>query len=281
MTDVMTEQDVDFVPAAEDAAALEAATQAMADEVSAPVLEDPTDGPIRLPGGFRRMVPGSSPPKFVYDTKVTIKELDGFGEERIAKARQSNELTDFLDAILESGLVKIGSDVQPTLDNIKNLLSGDRDHILLQISRATYGDEIVFENQVCPHCLEMFDVTIDKSEEIPVSWLDKPEDSDFTFTTKKGRELHVHLPSVEDQDRAFDGGTGPEGNSILLGYVVEEFRADPDEARALSVADRAALVKELAERNPGPRYNVTIPHEPGCGQEVGLPVTLAHLFPGM
>lgn len=289
MTEALSEEDVEFVPATADTASVEAAA-AMLTGVgespeapsagSGPILPAPEDGPVVLPGGFRRLVPGSSPPQFKADRKVWISELDGYAEEHIAKARLKDDLTEFLQAILEAGVDKIG-DEQATISDLRELLAGDREYLLLQISIATYGNEIHYPLISCDGCGDTFEATITK-DEIPVVSLENPDEPWFTFTTSKGRELTVHYPTSSEQAKAFDGTTGAEADTLLLAQVVDEFHGDTDEARRMRLVDRKDLLRQLAEKGPGPRYNgVKFPHEPGCGAEVRLAVGLPDLFPGL
>lgn len=279
--DLGTEGDVDFVSAVEDPAAVEEAARRAQDGETGPTLPLPLDGPVTLPGGFRRLVPGSSP-KFENVTKAWVKELDGFAEEKIARAQMQKDFSEVITTVLQHGVERLG-DVEPTLPELRDLLAGDREFLLVQISKATYGDRISWEKMVCPHCGEMFDVSIGKSEQIPVIRLKSPEDATFTFKTRKGVSLTVHYPSGAEQSKAFDLDTGAEANTALLANIVDDFAGDQDEARRLSLGDRNALMEELGKNNPGPRYTeVRFPHEPdGCGKEVRLTVTFADLFPGL
>ena len=264
-----------------------AAAQKLSDENTPPKLDDPLDGPVTLPAGFRRVKSGSEGTQFEEVRRAWVRELNGEDEERIARAKLRNDGVSFLSAIMEAGVERLG-DVPPTREDINGLVLGDRDFLLLEIARATYGDELTFEQFQCPHCGEKFDVTISLADDIPVVRLDRTEDATFEVRLKKDRVAVVSLPTGEIGDDMLKADTPAEANTVLITHCVQEIRGpkgtvqiagDAGEARRLGVTDRQTLVEAMGERMPGPRYNeVKFQHEPGCGQEVRLALTLGDLF---
>lgn len=278
--DVPEGMEEDTVEFTDDVSALQKAADSLTEGTAGPRLPEPLDGPLSLPGGYRRLVPGSSPPRFETIRKVWVAELDGYAEERIAKARLRDDLDAFVSEIIANGVTKVG-DAAPTAEDFRDMLAGDREALLVAISNATYGPDMDFNGYICPGCGDVFDVTITK-DEIPVVTLMSDEDTFFEFKTRKGKPLNVHLPSVAERSKALEGGTPAEANSIMLSQVVDEFGGDVAEARKMSVGDRTRLLNTLGEKQPGPRYNgVKFKHDPGCGAEVSLTVSLADLFPGL
>jgi hypothetical protein len=263
------------------AAAVAAATQAVAQ----PEIPLPEDGPVDLPGGFRRLNLGGAIEEV---TKAWVKELSGADEEHIAKARIRNDPNAFADAILEAGVERLG-DRPPTAEELRELLVGDRETLLLEISRATYGDVIEYEDFTCPHCGDVVSFDVNKTEDIPVARLTSMDDAEFTVELRKGKSAVARLATGIDQQAAAKAGTGAEAVSAVLSRVVLSIQLhngdvisvsdNPDAVRtALSTDDRFRIMKEQAERSPGPQYNeVTFTH-PECGRVVEVPVGLMHLF---
>jgi hypothetical protein len=190
--------------------------------------------------------------------------------------------------VLECGVEKFG-DERPTQDDFDALVLGDRDYLLLEIARATYGDQLDYEKISCPHCGEEFDVSISISEEIPLTRLDRITDQQFDVRLRNGRVAKVSLPTVAISRDLVKTTTAAEANTLILSRCISEITGpkgtttiagDKDAARRLSVRDRQALVDEMYSRMPGPKYNgVKFNHEPGgCGKEVRLEVTMADLF---
>lgn len=288
----LTAEDTYFESAADNPELVEAAAKVAAGASSEaeppPVFVDPTDGPITLLAGFRRST--VTPEGTVFETvrKAWVRELNGEDEEKIARARLSGEPMDFMQAVLECGLVKLG-DLPPTKDDLNALVLGDRDYILMEIARATYGDRIEYAGIQCPHCGETFDVGLSVKEDIPVKRLDNPDEWTFEVRLKKDRVASVSLPTNAVSRALAEAETGAEANTVLIANSVQTIKGpkgeivvggDKDVARKLSVADRQALVDAMYSRMPGPQYNgVKFNHEPGgCGEEVRLGVTLADLF---
>jgi hypothetical protein len=283
--------------AAEDNPALAAAAARLAvgapeDAPEPPVLKDPTDGPVTLPAGFRRVRVGKdATTSFETITKAWVRELNGLDEEKISKARLSGEPVDFINAVLEAGVERLGED-RPTRDDLNSLALGDRDFLLMHIAVATYGDTLEYEGLDCPNCSETFDVSISATEEIPVVRLDSPEDARFDVKLSRDRVAKCVLPTHSVSKELAQTETAAEANTLLIANFVSEIvdaegnstdiRGDKDAARKLGIRDRQTLVDEMYSRMPGPQYNgVRFNHEPGCGEEVRLEVQMADLFRGL
>lgn len=267
-------------------AAAAAALAGSPDTAKQPDLDLPLDGPVTLPAGYRRLKPGTTTPEFETVTKAWVKELDGFAEERISKARMKGDDPAVVEEILLGGVERLG-DREPTRDDFRALVSGDIEFLLLEISRATYGDEIEYDDFQCPNCLEAVSFTVHKGEDIPVKHLDSPDEVDFEFDMGRGKSATVRLPTGEDQLGIKDSMSPAEVNTHLLAACVSEVRGprgvktiagDVDAARSLSTMDRQTLITEMSKRMPGPQYNEVRFTHPECGKEIRLTVTFAELF---
>lgn len=263
-----------------------AAVMAQDSQVEKPVIALPASGSFRLPGGF---VAGTDFSNVRYDAEV--RELTGADEEAITKARQVG-IGKFISAILACGTVSIGDQkASPAL--LGNLLLGDRDLILLEIRRATYGDEIVWDRFSCPFCLEEFRLSI-TLDEIPVRRMEDPSQRVFEVELRKGRKAWLRLPVGADQEAILavaERTTDSEQNTMLLSRVLisvvdangteTAVSGNAEFARSLGIMDRKALLAAIDERQPGPQYNdIKFTHEP-CGKEVPLYVRAGDLFQGL
>jgi hypothetical protein len=267
-----------------------AAAQALIDEEAVPELDDPLDGPVTLPAGYRRAKIGSDGTQFEDVRTAWVKELNGEDEERIARTKMRDDIPAFLHTILECGVERLG-EARPTREDLDSLLVGDQQFLLMQIARATYGDDLHYDEFVCPHCREQFDVTLSLHEDIPVTTFAKPEEASFEVRLRNDRIASVTLPTVEVAALMAQAETPAEANTILVAHCVSEIRGpngtttiagDVQAARKLGLTDRQALVTEMGERMPGPQYKeVKFNHEPGCGKEIRLSITLADLFLGL
>ena len=272
--------------------ALAEAAARMTSQTEMPEVEEPLDGPVTLPGGFYRMNVSEEHGTTREEVrKAWVRELNGEDEERIAKAKGRDDLAAFVDAILECGVERLG-DRTPTRDDLEDLTLGDRDYLLLEIARATYGDELEYANFPCHNCGEPMDFTVHLGEDIPVTRLESVAETSFDVRLSKDRVARVNLPSGSAGAKVALAETGAEANTQLIASCVDYIRGpsgeqviggDEGAAKRLSVRDRAALVDAMGERMPGPRYNeVSFTHGDGedgtCGKEVRLTVTLADLF---
>jgi hypothetical protein len=255
-----------------------------------PDLADPLDGPVHLPVGFRRVALDEGSPTFVEVREAWVRELTGEHEEKIAKARLKDDVSAFIFAVLESGIERLG-DQTPTREDIRSLTSADRDYLLLEIARATYGDDMTYENVTCS-CGEQLTVTISLAEDVPVKRFDSLDEADFDIRLKSGKVARASLPLVSLDDEISKAGTPAEVNTVLVAHCVEEVRGpkgdvriagDQAAARRLGLRDRQDIILGISEHTPGPQYNdVRFKHEPdGCGEEIRLQVSVGDMFRGL
>jgi hypothetical protein len=255
-------------------------------EVAKPEIALPAGGNFRLPGGY---VLGNDFPSTRYDAEV--RELTGADEEAITKARQGG-VGKFISTLLASGTVSVGGEkTSPVL--LSNLLLGDRDMLLLEIRRATYGDDIVWERYSCMHCGEEFRLSV-TLDEIPIRRLEDPSQRIFEVELRKGRKAFVRLPVGNDQDAVLaiaDRTTDSEQNTLLLSRcLISVVEADgsenavtgnPEFARSLGIVDRQRILDAIENKQPGPQYNgVKFTHD-SCGKEVPLFISAGDLFQGL
>jgi len=254
--------------------------------VDLPVISPPADNIVPLPGGLVRSKYGEQPVLLAREAEV--RELNGADEEAIYKVRRNPYR--LISTLLTNGTVMLG-DHHPNADMLKNLLIGDRDAIILGIRRATFGDEVELGEFICPGCEENLGdlkVTLD---DIPVKTLDDPlADTQFKVDLWKGGHAKVRLPNGHDQEAvaALDLANESEVNTMMLSRCVLSItKADGTEnvtannaaaVNALGVKDRKAILAQINDRQPGPRYDeVKFTHD-SCGKETPLFLTVGDLF---
>ncbi len=286
----MTEQSddawVSSVDSPEQASALANAASTISSP--APKIDAPLDGPVKLPGGFRRF--GGSGGLDVREVREAwVTELTGEHEEKIARVAGSRDssLTTLVEVLLECGVTHLG-DAETTTDDLRNLLVGDRDYLLLEISRATYGNEIDYEDFECPNCRNKVSFAVRLDNDVPVTRLEKLKDQQFDVPLKRGKIAKVRLPNGDDQRELTPNRSVAEANTVVLDRIIlsirdgedgEEVFDEPGTALRMSIKDRQTILQEVAKRQPGPRYNeITFTHE-DCGREVTVPFGLMSLFP--
>lgn len=233
----------------------------------------PSNTEVTLPGGFIDR-------EGALVKYVEVRELNGVDEEAIAK---SGSIGRALMVMLQRGTVSIGME-QAKKEDLDNLLSGDRDAILIGIRRVTFGDTIEF-NVVCPHCAAELEVTVDLSVDVPYRTLEDPiNDRVFTYESEKHGIIEVSLPKGNTQRKLLENTdkTVAELNTILLSGCVDTINGQPSLGASsvlkLGMADREKIINKILEKNPGPRLGEVKTSCEACGEEVPMPLALADLF---
>lgn len=252
-------------------------------EPDLPVIDFPPDDFVELPGGLVR--------KDEIVRGVKVRELTGEDEEALAKAVQTGNPFHFLDTLLDCGVASIG-DIEDRAKAIKDLFIGDRDEVVLGIRRATYGDIVEVFGWVCPECGEEVDkLGFSLTDDVKRVTMDDPrKESDFTVQLRKGGSARVRLANGHDQIATFDDPKllAPQRDDILLSRCVltvtdkdgheTNIAGFPSLVRKMSIPDRRAILKQLSDRQPGPRYNDIRFRHDGCKNEVSLALGIRDLF---
>jgi hypothetical protein len=233
----------------------------------------PSNSTVIFPGGF--LAKDGSLIKY-----GEVRELNGMDEEAVSKAGSAGKA---LAAMLQRGVVSIGANPVDKAD-LDELLSGDRDALLIGIRRVTFGDTVDFEFP-CPHCNTELEVAVDLVKDVPVRELDDPiNDRTFTYMSKKHGAIVVGLPTGAAQKKLVENSekTNSELNTILLASCLKSINGEPSlgasTALTLGMADRDAVINEIIKRNPGPRLGEVKTTCEACGEDIPLPLSLADLF---
>ena len=233
----------------------------------------PSNSEVPLPGGFINR-------EGALVKYAEVRELNGMDEEAIAKAGSSSRA---LLVMLQRGLVSIGTE-EANKQDLDNLLSGDRDAILIGIRRVTFGNEAGF-SLTCPHCKTDLDVTVDLSKDVPYRELEDPINGrTFEYESKKHGIIKCSLPTGSTQRKLMENTdkTIAELNTILLSGCVDSVNGQTSLGAStvlkLGMADREAIVSEIIKRNPGPRLGEVSTHCEACGEVIAMPLALTDLF---
>lgn len=244
----------------------------------APVIEDIPDTAIRLPAGI------------IIDGKVyrdaEVRELTGEHEEKLAKARLSNNAAKYVNTLLQCGTVSVGGKLAtPAL--LETLLQGDLDMLILGIRRVTFGDAFEVYEVECPHCQELNDLELDLKV-IPVNDLANSETREFFIDLRKGRKAKIKFPTGAVQNEIFRNPlTIPEMNSLTLAECVISFiEKDGTErmsngltdVKNMNVMDRSTVQDYIYKNQPGPRYDAVMATCSSCEGEVPVPLNVGILF---
>jgi hypothetical protein len=235
-------------------------------------IEAPSDTSVTLPGGYI-----TATGEVVTDAEV--RELNGRDEEAISR---SGNIGKAFITILQRGTVSIGSK-KATEEILNELLSGDRDWLLLAIFKVTFGAEPEVA-AYCSSCKEAKVVNIDIDNDIKVRTLADPlHDRVFTVEGRKS-EFLVQLPTGSTQKELMlnSDKTAAELNSILLEKTVIQINGSPVlskfQAQNIGLADRKTIIDEINNRIPGPQFEPIKVTCPDCESEVLVPISLGSFF---
>jgi hypothetical protein len=232
----------------------------------------PMDTVVNLPGGYL-----TTAGEVI--TQVEVRELNGNDEEAIARAANVGRA---ILTVLQRGTVKVGD--QKVDDNLlDNLLSGDRDAIILGIIKTTFG-RIAELKAYCSGCDEVKDVAIDLDEDIKTTVLADPI-NDRVFTVKGKKNVYtVQLPTGSTQKELLlnQEKTSAELNTILLEGTILKINESPVlskiQVQQLGMVDRKLISTEITKRVVGPKFDDVVVTCPDCEGEVLVPVNFGTLF---
>lgn len=237
-----------------------------------PTIIAPSDNMVELPGGY------INDAGEVIRT-AEVREINGRDEEAISRATTPAKA---LLTILQRCTVKIG-DEKVTEKLLDNLLSGDRDTLLLAILKVTFGSTPKVLSY-CAGCEEVKEVLVDINTDIKFKMLTNPaEEAVFTVEGKAG-DIVVKLPNGVAQKALINNSdkTAAELATVLLENTVISIAGSPVlsklQVQNLSVVDRRNVIDAINEKNFGPQFEVMKTKCPDCEGEVSVPVTLDSLF---
>ena len=232
----------------------------------------PSDTVVTLPGGYI-----TDAGEVV--TYAEVRELNGTDEEAISKASSIGKA---VLTILNRGTVKIG-DKKATETMLDELLSGDRDMLLLAIFKVTFGKTADL-NTVCPGCNELKTVQVNIDEDIKIKALADPI-NDRVFTVNGKRNVFtVQLPTGRAQkDMILNSDkTAAELNTLMLENSVLKIDDSPVlsklQVQNLSIVDRRAITEAINNRLVGPQFEDVKVTCPDCESEVTVSVNFGTLF---
>lgn len=210
------------------------------------------------------------------ETNLEVRELNGADEEAIAK---SGTLGKSLNTILQRGVVKVG-ETAATDALLDQMVSGDRDLVMLAIRKLTFGPSIDNE-MLCPRCGGRSPVHIDLDSDIPTKeftgiW-------EWDVETSLG-VVRLGLPKGSAQKKLMDGEdrTSAELSTLLISECIVSVDGLPVVpsriALSMSIRDRETILQQIVDNTPGPRLLEVTTACKACEEIISTPLSLASLF---
>jgi len=176
--------------------------------------------------------------------KAVLRPIDGRGE--LQGANEPNPMRAALE-LLASSLCRLGRlrDEEIDLGALAGLSPLDRDFLLVQLDRLTFGD-VRHQTVICPAegCGKRVDVRFDLSMVAPP---EAAAEDGGSLALPDGKVVRYQLPTAGDQ-AALHGLSGDELESAFLARCT---RAEGGgDARLLPADQRAAVVREILAASP-------------------------------
>lgn len=232
----------------------------------------PSDTVVTLPGGYINAAGEVI-------TEAEVRELNGNDEEAISR---SSNIGKAILTILNRGTVRVGNE-KVTDQILDQMLSGDRDMLILGIFKATFGKEAELE-AYCDGCKNFKTVAVDLDTDIKVKVLPDPI-NDRVFTVQGRKNVFtVQLPTGIAQKEMINNSdkTTAELNTIMLENSVLKIDNSPVlsklQVQNLGLTDRKKIIDEINGRLCGPQFDSISVTCPDCESEVPVPINLGTLF---
>lgn len=200
-----------------------------------------------------------------------IREMNGVDEEDIQKSDVKSNIGRLVTRLLANCVIRIGtlekSGMKPAKweQIMQELYLGDRDLLMMEIRKFTYGGEVEVPFQ-CPSCKNQGKHVLEWNE-IEIKPLSGTPSS-IAFDLKKGArtadgerimEGTLRMPTGQDQE-LLDGiarkNLGQANTALITRCVTSlgDIKLSATTFKELSVADREAIVTAISENNFGPDF---------------------------
>lgn len=217
--------------------------------------------------------------------QVRVRELNGYDEEKLSRINANDNVAVYLTELLALAVEDIDGQ-KPTKDDLRNLLIGDRDFLMLAIRKATYGPTIDFKIN-CSVCESDSIATVDIDDDVEIVPLEDRYARKFTVQTRHGN-VTIKMLNGRDQELYLGGvmskKTSAELNTIILAKSVLDINGNPtfgkeEAVRALPSGDREKVVEFINEHQPGPALGKEIPvYCATCNAQYPIFLGLGNLF---
>ena len=228
--------------------------------------------------------------------EATLRKMTGNDEALLADPKLRGNGGRLITALLASCVTDLdGARADPAA--IRQLCSADRNYLLLELRRLTFGDEMEAHYR-CPRCGAVTAVVEDLSA-VEVRRLEGgPASAEVRVTLKDGYrdpdgnwhyELVFGLPTGEDEEAAAgrkDNNPARQRDALLTRCLRQVGTLEPRRVQALglrilgelSLADRRLIQKALDEHAPGPNLTRPVTCEQ-CGEDFRTALDMSHFFP--
>jgi hypothetical protein len=251
-------------------------------------LQETDDDMLTLPIGIE--VDG------VRHRRIRVDELTGYDEELMSSPKYRNNPIGGLTAMLSrciqeiEGLVEAKSNPYSTANEslVRSMYQVDRDYVLLQIRRMSFGDTML-QSWQCPTCQGDNEDEVNLSE-LDTVFLDKEDPTTISFELPKG--VHIDGKNCKKGQFSFPRGRdteplaklarrdpGKAGTAMMAAMIknIEGHPADRNIVSRMRTSDRMYLNRLFNSSLPGTRMEVEVSCG-ACGKEDLMKVSFSNFF---
>ncbi len=196
--------------------------------------------------------------------EVELVELTGREEELLTNQRliKSGEA---INQVLLNCIKRIGENKSLTMDDILNLLSGDRLFVLVKLRQISLGDTVDLE-LICPGCKEPSFITVNL-EELPVT--PYPEEREFIFKLPVSKKQVKFSYLNGHKEKQLASLKEPSLTSAMLSRIISVDGQPPNKkiVTDLPLRDRSELRREMLKVDAGIDTEVETICQ-GCGNRI-------------
>jgi hypothetical protein len=217
-------------------------------------------GTVELPGGLVRE---GAPPV----TSVELRPLSGWEEEWLS-CNSGAPPALAVSALLDACVTECGGGPCPK-GMAAQLLAGDRDYLMLQLRRMTFGDRIRAVIN-CPACEAKMDTDF-LAGDVPVER--RPQTQPTYSVDAGGGSIHFRLPNGADQEFVSHMSTASAVEALLERCLLR----DSFQSVALANSERDAVIAAMEANAPRVDLDLELLC-PECGQESVVPFDTTSFF---
>jgi len=187
--------------------------------------------------------------------EVELTELTGREEELLTNKKLIKK-GEAINRVLLNCTKRIGENNTPALNDILDMLSGDRLFILVKLRQISLGDTVDLQ-PVCPACKETNLVSVDLEEQPVTSY---PEERDFTFKLQVSKKEIKFCYLDGHKEKQLAALKEPNLTSAMLVRIISVDGNPPNKKviTDLSMRDRSELRKEMFKVDAGINTEVEI-----------------------
>jgi hypothetical protein len=196
--------------------------------------------------------------------EVELVELTGREEELLTNQRLI-KTGDAINQVLLNCIKRIGENKSPTMEDILNLLSGERLFILVKLRQISLGDTVEVE-LVCPACKETSFVAVNL-EELPIT--PYPGEQEFTFKLPVSKKQVKFGYLNGHKEKQLASLKEPSLTSAMLARIISVDGNPPNKkvVTELPLRDRSELRREMLKVDAGIDTEVEVICQ-GCGNRL-------------